>query len=433
MSTHNGNAPTCTTANEPRGQVIFRIASIVFKAGTDGRRKAEPKIKKVLKLRGDPPVTNGPKDAPPTPEEPRTNFDSRSHPSNESQRDNAPEMAQLQAVLDAQREDINRISATGYQVVSSFETAVARVEQQVQQLRDSIDGVRKEGEGQRDDLRSLKSDLAEVKWESENNSVVSRLDQQLQTTDRVVTELRHAIGTNQMEVADLREELSTTKEQLDHTNEENTRLKQQLDDTTTVAEEAVVVSKEYASEVTSLRRDVKQLRAELSKERSNPPRPDNTSFSSHELDILASNISKIGNRANQIESLQMEFDLFRSRVQRLESRANTPAISRNDRREPIDEFTSSRDELSQPTYGGSMRKKRTSTGRDDDEIFEMTPPKRVAVTSDYSSAATTGESHQSSPLGVGAVAGANLSGARRAKSGGADKRSMKRSSWGARR
>ncbi|KAK1541903.1 hypothetical protein CPAR01_05290 [Colletotrichum paranaense] len=40
-----------------------------------------------------------------------------------------------------------------------------------------------------------------------------------------------------------------------------------------------------------------------------------------ELDILTSNMTKIEARASQVETLQMEFDLFKSRIQRLEASA----------------------------------------------------------------------------------------------------------------
>lgn len=372
-------------------------------------------------MRADAPSTN----VHTTPQDPHVDFNSWTHVQHDDTSVDGPGYAQLQVDLDAQREDINRISATGYQVVNSFETAVGRVEGQVKQLKDSIDSVRNDTDEQRDELKSVKSELSDIKWEFKDNTVVSRLDQQLQTTDRVVTELRKAIGKTQSEMGELRQEISTTQEQLQQAREENVRLKEEIVDTKQVAEEGVATSKEYASEVTSLRREMKQLRSELAKGRANGPRTDNA-IASQDLDILASNISKIGNRASHIESLQMEFDLFRSRVQRLEARADASGTGHNT---PRDRFSSPRNELSQSKYGGSTRQKRTSTSRDDNDDLDTTPPKRLAVTSDYSSAATAAEWQPSSPLSSAAPSGTKSSAVRRTKSGAIDKRSAKRASW----
>lgn len=365
------------------GQIIFRITSITLRPSSDLRRRAEPKIKQVLKLRNDSPPTDGHTNTSPAQEEPSMNFDSagKGTPRDGPGVDNL-DLMQLQADLDAQRVDIHRIGSTGMQVVSNFETAIARVERQMKQLSDSIDSVRKDGDGHRDDLRSLKSEVADVRWDCENNSVVSRLDQQLQTTDRVVTELRQALNKSRSEMADLRDQLAATQHELHEARDETARLRNEADETKQIAHESVAVSKEHASEASTLRREIKQLRAELAQERARPPRSEHSSFSSHELDILSSSISKIGNRASQVESLQMEFELFRTRVQRLEARASMSAATPNRGCATVNGDTSPRnDENTQPYYEGDKRKKRPSAGRDDAQNFDTTPPKRLALSS----------------------------------------------------
>ncbi|CAM1507136.1 Fc.00g067770.m01.CDS01 [Cosmosporella sp. VM-42] len=409
------------------GQFVLRTSSIVLKSAADARRKAEPKIKQSFKLRGDAPTTN---DHTPVPsvEEPFHVF-AEKDPYHETSSVDSVDVIQLQADIEAQREEINRIDSAGFQVVSTFQSAISRVEQQVRQLNDSIESVRRDGDGQRDDLRSLTSEVSDVKWECQNSIVISRLDQQLQTTDRVVTELRQAINRSKSEVGIIRDELSKTQEDLRQIKEENTHLKSELEEAKEVAREGISTSKDYASEVSSLRREVKQLRNELGRERSKSAPGNGSSFSAHELDILTSNISKIGNRASQIESLQMEFELFKGRIQRLESRPS-PATTRNDGH-MMGEFMSQPEELSQQRYINGMRQKRTSSGRDDDGPFADTPPKRMAMTSDYSSAATasygsTSEWGQSSPAAF--PAGTDGTGPRLTKSGKIDKRSTKRGS-----
>ncbi|POR31287.1 Uncharacterized protein TPAR_08541 [Tolypocladium paradoxum] len=416
------------------GQIIFRISSITLKSSTDLRRRAEPKIKRVLKLKNDASSTNGYGNTSPAQETPFVNFSKpgRGTPQDSPSVDNLDFM-QLQADLEAQRVDIHRIGSTGMQVVSNFETTIARVERQMKQLSDSIDSVRKDGDGQRDDLRSLKSEVTDVRWDCQNNSVVSRLDQQLQTTDRVVTELRQALNKSKSDMADLRDQLAAAQHELHEARDETARLKNEADETKQIAYESVAVSKEYASEVSTLRREIKQLRAELAQERAQPQTSEHSSFSSHELDILASSISKIGNRASQVESLQMEFELFKTRVQRLEARASMSAATPNRGCATTNgDVSPPNNENTQPCYEGNIRKKRTSAGRDDGQNFDTTPPKRVALSSSgfgsvlSASYARSSDVYRSSPGPNGVTAPA---GSRRTRAGAARDRNTTKRGW----
>ena len=417
------------------GQIIFRITSITLKFSADMRRKAEPAIKRVLKLKNDAPSTDRHANTSPAREMPSMNFnDADNGTSKDGPSVDGLDLMQLQAELDAQRVDIHRIGSTGMQVVSNFETAIARVDRHLKQLSESIDSARKDSDGHRDDLRSLKAEVTDARWDYENSSVVSRLDQQLQTTDRVVTELRQALNRSKSEMADLRDQVAATQQELHEAKDETARLRSEADETRRIVHESVAVSREYASEVSTLRREVKQLRLELAQERAQPPQSEHSSFSSHELDILSSTISKIGNRASQVESLQMEFELFRTRVSRLEARTSMPAATPNRGRATSNGDTSPRnDENGQPYYQGNTRKKRTSAGRDDAQSFDMTPPKRVALSSsEFGSAmsatyARSGDLYRSSP-GTNGVASAPTT-SRRTRAGGVGVTNAMKRGW----
>lgn len=310
----------------------------------------------------------------------------------------SPDLLQMQAELDAQRQHINRIGATGMQVVTNFETVMARVDRQMQQLSESIDSTRKDRDDQRNDLGALKSELVDAKWDCQNNSVVARLDQQLQTTDRLVTELRQALHQSKSEVEGLREQLSTTDRELQLVKSDASTLQARVDEAKHAVQESVGASRECACEVSSLRREVKQLRAELAQERAQPQPAEPSSFSSHELDILASRISKIGNRASQVESVQMDLELFRTRLQRLEAR---PGANPNRGSGNLGGEASPRDDDEvQPVYEGNVRRKRALTARDDTQAFDKTPHKRAALSpSDPDSAVSIGCSRASDLYG----------------------------------
>ncbi|PHH69240.1 hypothetical protein CDD82_7900 [Ophiocordyceps australis] len=275
------------------GQIIFRIASLVLRPATDLRRKAEPNMTRLLKLKAEP----------------------QADPSCNSHVD----LLHLEQQLESQRHDIARLGASAVHLVANFDTAIARVEGQVRQLDQSVDTLRADATALRNDLRLVTSDVNQVRWDCPTNSHVTRLDQQLQTTDRVVTELRQALNTSKSDMDTLRDQLAATQKELRQANDESRRLKDGLDQ----MEDAVHQSKDCASDVSMLRREVQQLRAELAQERAHQSHSTPPPFSSHELNVLSSTISKIGNRASQIESLQMEFELFKSRVQRIEARVST--------------------------------------------------------------------------------------------------------------
>ncbi|KAM0471779.1 hypothetical protein ACHAPX_009172 [Trichoderma viride] len=406
------------------GQIIYRITSISLKTAKDLRRKAEPKIQRTLPLRGQSAAAQAKLSTP----------SGKTAPQNEAtpSRDRF-DIMQIQADLEVQQDEIQRIGVAGFQVMSNFDSTVARLEKQMRQLSESIASVRRDGEGQQADIKSLKTQMSDAKRSSHNDDgVVARLDQQLQTTDRVVTELRQMIQKSKSDTTGLRSELKAAQKEITDVKKANARLKQEADEAKQVAQEGIATSKLYASEVSSLRREIAQLRSDLAQENDHhhSSAGEDPSISSHQLDILASNISKIGNRASQVESLQMEFDLFRTRIQRLETRmANgTPNPGRKD----VREYGSVTEQGSQSHYGTATRQKRPTMSRDDSLLMNTASAKRVALSSDYPSLAnagyiSNGEQQQSSP---GAMASVETPVQRR-NTATANKSTVRRGRWGA--
>ncbi|KAL7932180.1 hypothetical protein V8C35DRAFT_281799 [Trichoderma chlorosporum] len=408
------------------GQIIFRLASISLKVAADLRRKAEPKIQRTLQLRGQPAAAQGK----PSPLNGKATPQKEPSPS----RDRF-DIMQIQTDLEAQQDEIQRIGAAGFQVISTLNSTVARFEAQMRQLSDSVASVRRDGEGQQADIKSLKTQMSDAKRSSGSDAVIARLDQQLQTTDRVVSELRQIIQKSKVESATLRVELTAAQKEIAEVKKTNARLEMDADEAKQVAQEGIATSKLYASEVASLRREIAQLRSEIGQENTHHASMDeDPSITSHQLDILASNISKIGNRASQVESLQMEFDLFRTRIQRLEARVTngTPNPNRKDVRASLGEYASATEQGSQPLYGSTTRQKRPSVAREESHIVNSTPPKRIALSSDYPSLATAGyvstsEQQQSSP---GSIALVQTPAQRRTATASTRKSTAKRGRWG---
>ncbi|KAL7797763.1 hypothetical protein V8C43DRAFT_329093 [Trichoderma afarasin] len=412
------------TIVEGCGQIIFRLASISLKIASDLRRKAEPKIQRTLNLRVKPTTAQ----SKPSP------LNGEATPRNEpSPSRDRFDIMQIQTDLEAQQDEIQRIGTAGFQVISTLNSTVARFEKQMRELSDSVASVRKDGEGQQADIKSLKTQMSDAKRKGDSDAVIARLDKQLQTTDRVVSELRQMIQKSKIETTGLRLDLATAHKEIAEVKRTNERLKEDAAEAKQVAQEGIATSKLYASEVASLRREITQLRSELGQENTHHTSMDeDPSITSHQLDILASNISKIGNRASQVESLQMEFDLFRTRIQRLEARVvgGTPNPNRKASRA---EYASAAEQDSQSHYGSTTRKKRPTVGGEENHMLNSTPPKRVALSSDYPSLATVGyvstsEHRQSSP---GSMALIETPVQRRTTAASAKKSSAKRGRWGA--
>ncbi|KFA48592.1 hypothetical protein S40293_10381 [Stachybotrys chartarum IBT 40293] len=199
----------------------------------------------------------------------------------------AATICELQTHVAAQGESIAHIGKVGVQKISSLGTVISRVEQQVQQLNESV------------------TELAIVKDENSRENDVSCFEQKLRKTDKSLSELRQAGSEWESTTKRLQEEVSKLQD-------ENARLKQEVAETRTVARDGITTSKEYASEVAALRRELGKVRAELSEGIERRETASSPTFPPHELDIFATSMSKIWNRASQVESLQMEFELFKT-------------------------------------------------------------------------------------------------------------------------
>ncbi|GFP56377.1 hypothetical protein TASIC1_0006054700 [Trichoderma asperellum] len=151
------------------------------------------------------------------------------------------DIMQIQADLEVQQDEIQRIGVAGFQVMSNFDSTVARLEKQMRQLSESIASVRRDGEGQQADIKSLKTQMSDAKRNGQNDDgVVARLDQQLQTTDKMVAELRQIMQKSKSEITGFRSELTAAKKEITEVKKANARLKQEADEAKQVAQEAAI-------------------------------------------------------------------------------------------------------------------------------------------------------------------------------------------------
>lgn len=300
----------------------------------------------------------------------------------------AAELSLLHAELEAQRGDIERIDSAGFKVISGLDDAVHRVEGDLVKMRDTLSVLRQELRGSHEDMASLKSEIKEVKKEAQDRTLVTRLQEQISSTTGTVDTMRQGIN-----------DLATRFEQeLDSVKAGQRQNTKAIDDIKSLVKDRVS-ARDHAKDMAALRAELTQLRKQMDESRPQPPGP----FPSRELDILTSNISKIGNRANQVESLQMEFEIFKGRLERMEAAAATQASQARQIPSASADTVSAYDRYNDHDYRQeelrTSRRKRPSSGPDASSPTESS--KRLAPSSDPADTimATQWSEHpQSSPL-----------------------------------
>jgi len=218
------------------------------------------------------------------------------------------DFVQIQTDLKAQREDIKRIDSNGFKIVSALDTRVVRIEEQVGKLKDSLGSFRSDITGTQEDLTSLKAEVGEVKRAAQNKGPLAGLEKRLASTDKSLQDVQSDVGALEEKFA---QELSGVKLELQRQKKDIDALKADIRGRTS--------ARDHAKDMAALRTEMLQIRRQMDEMRSKPVERGGAPFPAKELDILASNIAKIGARASQVETLQMEFEILKGRIERSEA------------------------------------------------------------------------------------------------------------------
>ncbi|KAI0894821.1 hypothetical protein F4806DRAFT_98030 [Annulohypoxylon nitens] len=326
------------------GQLFLRLSSVQIKS-LHTHKLVEIKVQRTLKLReashGGSPLANEPPDH---------DVPSEIH---------GHLLDHLQAQLDAQREETQRLNKAGFQMASSFDSAVLRIEGEVKKLKDGMVSLKEEQNDSSNNVNTvdekvdwLRVDVEDVRKTLATKSAYARLDEEVATAKSAVADVRTYLSDElgkwakkqQRKQEILATDLSTARVELG-------TLRDELDGTKKTISKKISAEDVYIKEVASLGADLKELRDELAKERSKKSPPREPVFPSREIDILTTNITKIGQRANQVEALQMELEILRERVQRME---NGPTPRKQDESNMGDRNSDSINSL--PKVSGRKRK-----------------------------------------------------------------------------
>ncbi|KAK1671178.1 hypothetical protein BDP55DRAFT_298028 [Colletotrichum godetiae] len=231
----------------------------------------------------------------------------------------------LRLDLDTQQENIERIDTAGFQVVSQFDGAVSRIDKEMTRLKSTMDQHQNDLDLHRADLKSFKLETSGGESSLQNSPKLSRLERQVRTANTVISEMQKLFEEAREENSLIQKDLQSAREDYTRLESVTVGLEATVKSATETAKDSLDMAKDSAKEMASLRTELRQLRQVLEQDQKKKLDPSKQQIPSRELDILTSNITKIGARANQVETLQMEFDLFKSRIQRLEASAERPS------------------------------------------------------------------------------------------------------------
>ncbi|KAL0764295.1 hypothetical protein CaCOL14_013348 [Colletotrichum acutatum] len=235
------------------------------------------------------------------------------------------DFSRLRVDVDAQRESIERIDAAGFQVVSQLNSAVSRIEKEMAKLNSTMDQLQSDLDLHKADLKSVKTEVFSREYSTQNSPELSRLESQVRTANTAISEIKKLSEEVKRENYELRNDLQTSRKDHKWLKSFTLGLQSHVASTYHTIQNTLDMSTDNAKETASLQIELSQLRQIMDQGRKKKLDLSKQQIPSRELDILVSNITKIGARANQVEPLQMEFDLFKSRLQRLEASAGRPS------------------------------------------------------------------------------------------------------------
>jgi regulator of replication initiation timing len=282
----------------PRNQLMLRLASVEL-LDNDGL-EIEFVIKRVLRVNEPSKVNHS--DAP----------DPSKGPGFTSAFPGAAQLRQLQIDLHGQREDIQRIDSNGFRIVSALDKRADRINGEVTKLKGTVGVVHRDVGDLQKELGSIKADIGKVRASAQDANALVQLGGRL-------TAVSNTLGEVGQQVAALSDKF---QKEVDELRSELGQQQQDMEDLRSNVRDGVAAD-DYTRDMVDLRSEMAHLRRQLDETRAHGLGRVETAFPPRELEVLTSNIAKIGNRASQVESLQMELEMLKGRVERAEASRQT--------------------------------------------------------------------------------------------------------------
>ncbi|KAK4211417.1 hypothetical protein QBC37DRAFT_14029 [Rhypophila decipiens] len=212
----------------------------------------------------------------------------------------AVDVFKLQSELQLQQEDISRIDTNGAKVVPSLGSGLTNIERQVKNLQDTLGNVRRDVSGVEEEVKSVKTEVGEVKRLAQSHPPAAAWEERLGSVTSTIGEVQEKLTGLASQLA----ELTWNKQHVESLESNNKQS---------------APPGQHDQVMTGILAELAQLRREMDGMRSKGQVQNSTPFPSRDLEILTANMTKIGGRASQVEPLQMEFELLKGRLERMEA------------------------------------------------------------------------------------------------------------------
>ncbi|KAI1436766.1 hypothetical protein GGR50DRAFT_190040 [Xylaria sp. CBS 124048] len=311
------------------GQLLLRTLSITIK-DPDSNDVKRPFIQRVLELRN-PPVDKVQNSENNSEDGNRSPSSAEDHSYGQTGQD-TPSLSRILSDIHAQRGDIERLDKAGFEIVASFNNAMQRIDEDVRRLKremgqvvdDSSDNTTKT-KGLVKDVLAIESEVNDMKEALHSSVPEDRLEQEILAIKKVISKTSESLRLEFTETSKTyQQKVGALESNLDSARRDVKEMKVLLEDSWVMVKTVVSAANDSAEEIAALKTELQRVKEELALERSRKSHPVNPAFVSRDMDILTSNITKIGNRASQVEPLRMEFDLLKGRVQRMETQFHAP-------------------------------------------------------------------------------------------------------------
>jgi chromosome segregation ATPase len=293
-------------------------------------------------------------------------------------------LAELQSAISDQREDINRLDSEGAKILKALTESVSHIQAEARSMKDSISSLRQDVSETHGDLSAVKTEVGETKKIAQDHGALVQLESQIKDISTCISEVRQESSASETR---LRQEIAALKTDVDRRGSEIGILKTEL--------MKCVSAADHAMDIAAVRREVTEIRKLVEEmEPSNEDQAD-IPFPSRELDILTASISKIGNRASQVETLQMELEILKGRVERVETSARQTPEDRKPARASSSKDSGHRSAMVQGDRRASTSRKRPAPGPSARSVMETAGAKRSALS--FDTAASPMEEYDPSP------------------------------------
>lgn len=309
-----------------RGQFILQVSSIRLE---DIRTciTIEPIIQRVFDL-GNPYVERG---------QPNNEFGAHGH--GHGGRDSTSPSPEFSRLIDAQGEKIQRLDTIGHHVVASFNEAVRRIDEEIKKVKKDIDQWKSDpahtsmrNRAMAHDLSSAKREIKQIKEALQPLATRSHLEEELSSLKYTIVDNSTSLRVDFVDRWDTHERrLKVLESKVDNARQyqDPEDFRTLLESTQTSAKAALSASDRNAADIAALKAELRSLyRTPSSPSQRSPPSKTSPSVAQHEIDILTRRITKIAKKASQVETLQMEFELFKRRIERIERRTSSAASHR---------------------------------------------------------------------------------------------------------